>query len=113
MDFISRTLAYAPERRVKPLEGCAHSFFDELRDENTRLPLGKPLPPLFDFTAHELNSRPEVLDKLIPRHLKHTFKEGHCGNNSSISTSGGGSDEKNGNSDGTSGEGSSENKGSF
>lgn len=74
MDFISRTLAYAPERRVKPLEGCAHSFFDELRDEKTRLPpLGKPLPPLFDFTNHELNSRPEILDKLTPLHLKNKF----------------------------------------
>jgi hypothetical protein len=82
MDFISRTLAYAPERRVKPLEGCAHSFFDELRDEKTRLPMGKPLPPLFDFTAHELNSRPEVLDKLIPAHLKNKFKDGNGSSNS-------------------------------
>lgn len=75
MDFISLTLAYAPERRVKPLEGCAHSFFDELRDEKTRLPSGKPLPPLFDFTSHELNSRSEVLDKLIPNHLKNEYSK--------------------------------------
>jgi len=86
MDFISRTLAYAPERRVKPLEGCAHSFFDELRDEKTRLPpLGKPLPPLFDFTSHELNSRPEILDKLIPLHLKSKFQLGGGRGTSNIS----------------------------
>ena len=88
MDFISRTLAYAPERRVKPLEGCAHSFFDELRDEKTRLPSGKPLPPLFDFTAHELSSRPEVLEKLIPSHLNDMMKVGSNSNSSSSSIGG-------------------------
>jgi len=74
MEFIGSTLEYAPERRVKPLEGCAHSFFDELRDDKTRLPNGKNLPPLFDFTVHELNCHPDVLEKLTPPHLK-TDKE--------------------------------------
>lgn len=31
------------------LEACAHPFFDELREPNTRLPNGRPLPPLFNF----------------------------------------------------------------
>lgn len=31
------------------LEACVHPFFDELRDPNTRLPNGRPLPPLFNF----------------------------------------------------------------
>lgn len=70
MDFIGSTLAYSPERRVKPLEGCAHAFFDVLRDPRTRLPNGGALPPLFDFTVHELNSVPDLLDKLIPPHIK-------------------------------------------
>ena len=64
MDFIGSTLAYAPERRVKPLEGCGHPFFAELRDERTCLPNGNPLPPLFDFTPHELTSSPELLAKV-------------------------------------------------
>ena len=64
MDFIGSTLAYAPERRIKPLEGCAHPFFDELRDEMTRLPNGNPLPPIFDFTSHELESEQELLAKV-------------------------------------------------
>merc|ERR1712226_1274398 len=46
MDFIASTLAYTPEKRVKPLEGCAHPFFDELRKENTTLPSGEALPPI-------------------------------------------------------------------
>mmetsp|Transcript_36565 Transcript_36565/g.53681 ORF Transcript_36565/g.53681 Transcript_36565/m.53681 type:complete len:481 (-) Transcript_36565:499-1941(-) len=70
MDFIGSTLAYAPDRRVKPLEGCAHTFFDELRDERTRLPNGMDLPPIFDFTKHELSSPPELLEKLLPPYAK-------------------------------------------
>jgi len=68
MEYIGSTLAYAPERRVKPLAGCAHPFFDELRDSRTRLPNGKELPPLFDFTGHETSSPPELLEKLVPSH---------------------------------------------
>ena len=65
MDFIAATLAYTPSRRLKPLEGCAHSFFDELREEGTELPNnGGPLPPLFDFTEHELNSSEELVAKV-------------------------------------------------
>lgn len=64
MDFIASTLAYTPGNRVLPLEGCAHTFFDELRLEGTRLPNGDPLPPLFDFTAHELEAKPALLEKV-------------------------------------------------
>ena len=33
------------------MEGLLHPFFDELRDPNTTLPSGGPLPDLFNFTA--------------------------------------------------------------
>ncbi|KAG7337997.1 sserine/threonine protein kinase with PASTA sensor domain [Nitzschia inconspicua] len=67
MDFIAQTLAYTPSKRLEPLAGCAHTFFDELRVEGTELPNGGgPLPPLFDWTPHELSSSQELLDKLIP-----------------------------------------------
>lgn len=75
MDFIASTLAYAPDRRVKPLEGCAHPFFDELRAPNMKLPTGKALPPLFDFTQHELNCSSEIVDRLIPNNLKSKFED--------------------------------------
>jgi glycogen synthase kinase 3 beta len=81
MDFIGSTLAYAPERRVKPLDGCAHPFFDELRDEKTRLPNGEKLPPLFDFTSHEIASPPEIIEKLVPKHLKSTILGEAAGEN--------------------------------
>lgn len=70
MDFISKTLAYTPSSRIKPLEGCTHPFFDELRQESTQLPGGAPLPPLFDFTTYELSKPADLLDKLTPVHLK-------------------------------------------
>jgi len=70
MNFIGTTLAYAPDRRVKPLEGCAHAFFDELRNETIKLPNGKQIPPLFDFTEHERSVDQKLLEKLTPDHLK-------------------------------------------
>jgi len=71
MDFIAASLAYTPSKRLLPLEGCAHPFFDELREKGTELPNnGGPLPPLFDFTQHELDSSEELLAKLVPAHLK-------------------------------------------
>jgi len=69
MDFIASTLAYDPEQRVKPLEGCGHAFFGELRDDRTKLPNGNALPPIYDFTKHELASPPDLLSKLIPSHV--------------------------------------------
>lgn len=65
MDFIASTLAYTPTSRLKPLEGCVHKFFDELREEGVELPgNGGPLPPLFDFTTQEMSVSQELLDKV-------------------------------------------------
>ncbi|KAH9309368.1 hypothetical protein KI387_037279, partial [Taxus chinensis] len=49
VDLIARLLQYSPHLRCNALEACLHPFFDELRDFNTRLPNGCPLPPLFNF----------------------------------------------------------------
>nr|DAD47983.1 TPA_asm: hypothetical protein HUJ06_017920 [Nelumbo nucifera] len=56
VDLVSRLLQYSPNLRCTALEACAHPFFDELRDPNTRLPNGRPLPPLFDFTPQVVNT---------------------------------------------------------
>ena len=34
------------------LDALTHPFFEELRDQNTRLPNGRFLPPLFNFKSH-------------------------------------------------------------
>jgi len=43
-DFINKLLCYEPNSRLKPLKALGHKFFDELREANTKLPSGEPLP---------------------------------------------------------------------
>ncbi|XP_051728994.1 glycogen synthase kinase 3 alpha a [Ctenopharyngodon idella] len=64
----SRLLEYTPVTRLSPLQACAHGFFDELRQPGTRLPSGRELPPLFNFTMTELMIQPQLNSILIPPH---------------------------------------------
>uniref|UniRef100_A0A7N0ZS03 non-specific serine/threonine protein kinase n=1 Tax=Kalanchoe fedtschenkoi TaxID=63787 RepID=A0A7N0ZS03_KALFE len=71
VDLVSRLLQYSPKLRSTPLEACAHPFFDDLRKPNARLPNGRPLPPLFDFTPQELSGASQDLrNRLIPEHIR-------------------------------------------
>ncbi|XP_037800032.1 glycogen synthase kinase-3 beta isoform X3 [Penaeus vannamei] len=70
INLVSRLLEYTPSARITPLQACAHKFFDELRDPNTRLPNNRELPPLFNFTEHEIKIQPELNNKLIPSHYR-------------------------------------------
>jgi glycogen synthase kinase 3 beta len=68
IDLISQLLQYDPEARIRPLEACCVEFFEELRDQNTRLSNSKTLPDLFNFTTEESNSMTSDLkEKLIPK----------------------------------------------
>lgn len=58
----SRLLEYTPTARLTPLEACAHSFFDELRDPNVKLPNGRDKPALFNFTTQ---GSPSLLSSCI------------------------------------------------
>ncbi|XP_056335729.1 glycogen synthase kinase 3 alpha a isoform X1 [Danio aesculapii] len=66
----SRLLEYTPVTRLSPLQACAHAFFDELRQPGTRLPSGRELPPLFNFTTTELMIQPQLNSTLIPPHAR-------------------------------------------
>jgi glycogen synthase kinase 3 beta len=68
IELVARLLEYTPSSRITPLEACAHPFFDELRDPGTRLPNGKELPSLFNFTEHEKSIQPHLNSILIPMH---------------------------------------------
>ncbi|KAJ6850648.1 shaggy-related protein kinase kappa isoform X2 [Iris pallida] len=71
VDLVSRFLQYSPNLRCTALEACIHPFFDELRDPITRLPNGRPLPPLFNFKSQEImDIPPNILGKLIPKHAR-------------------------------------------
>ncbi|GAU30300.1 hypothetical protein TSUD_385210, partial [Trifolium subterraneum] len=70
IDLASRLLQYSPSLRCTALEACAHPFFDELREPNARLPNGRPFPPLFNFKQELSGASPELVNKLIPDHIK-------------------------------------------
>ncbi|KAM7275917.1 hypothetical protein ACFE04_017783 [Oxalis oulophora] len=70
IDLVSRLLQYSPSLRCTALEACAHSFFDELREPNCRLPNGRPLPPLFNFNKELAGASPELIYRLIPEHIQ-------------------------------------------
>ncbi|CAF0817241.1 unnamed protein product [Adineta steineri] len=69
IELVCRLLEYTPATRLTPLEACAHTFFDELRDPDTRLPNGT-LPPLFNFSQLELNINSTLNSRLIPPHMQ-------------------------------------------
>ncbi|PIO75008.1 kinase domain protein [Teladorsagia circumcincta] len=46
IDLISTIIEYTPNARPTPQQACLHAFFDELRMPETKLPSGRPLPPL-------------------------------------------------------------------
>lgn len=63
IDFISKVLVYDPSQRLRPMEALLHPFFDELRDQNCKLPNGNPLPDMFDFTPEEVSqASPEIIE---------------------------------------------------
>lgn len=70
IDLTSRLLQYSPNLRCTALEACAHPFFDELREPNARLPNGRPLPHLFNFKQELAGASPDLINKLIPDHVK-------------------------------------------
>ena len=66
VDYVSKLLVYDPSIRPTPLESLADSYFDELRDQKTRLPNGSPLPDLFNYTPEERRVNPKLVEQLIP-----------------------------------------------
>ncbi|KHN71344.1 Glycogen synthase kinase-3 alpha [Toxocara canis] len=72
VDLVSRLLEYTPSARLSPLQACAHALFDELRQPDCKLPNGRPLPPIFDFSEQELRIEPNLNSALLP----HTVSQG-------------------------------------
>jgi serine/threonine protein kinase len=70
VDICGKMLAYSPEERAKPFEMLAHTVFDELRNPDCKLPNGRALPPLFNFTPAELQRSPEINHIIVPAHAR-------------------------------------------
>nr|AID23644.1 glycogen synthase kinase-3beta [Hofstenia miamia] len=62
IQLVTKLLEYTPQERSKPIQACAHVFFDELRENGAKLPSGRPLPNLFSFSAEELKNLPSDVD---------------------------------------------------
>lgn len=68
IDLLQTLLVYDPNIRAKPLRALLHPFFDELREQECRLPNGKEIPKdLFEFTKEDWQSDKETVEKLIPK----------------------------------------------
>ncbi|KAF7993397.1 hypothetical protein HCN44_007900 [Aphidius gifuensis] len=72
MELVAKLLEYTPPLRITPLAACAHPFFNELREQATRLPNGRDLPPLFNFTEQELRIETNLNSILIPKYMQNT-----------------------------------------
>ncbi|KAH8108483.1 Pkinase-domain-containing protein [Phellopilus nigrolimitatus] len=70
IDLVAKLLEYTPEARLSAVEAMCHPLFDELRAEGMRMPNGKDLPRLFDFTREELSIRPDMNKQLVPPHCE-------------------------------------------
>merc|ERR1719265_1726066 len=81
IDFMAKLLQYDPKLRPNGIKACEHYYFDELRDQNTRLSSSKGLPDLFNFSKEEMDLMKgeadkegieveKVREKLIPEWFK-------------------------------------------
>lgn len=71
LDFVNKLLTYEPNIRLTPMNALLHPFFDELRDQKTRLPNGDLLPKeLFYFSDEEKHLDASIVDKLVPAWYK-------------------------------------------
>jgi|Transcript_53658 glycogen synthase kinase 3 beta len=69
IDFMSQLLKYDPKCRPSGLQAIEHKWFENVRDEKTKISETKPLPEhLFQFSKEELALMgPDTKEKLIPK----------------------------------------------
>lgn len=88
MELVARLLEYTPPLRITPLAACAHPFFNELREQGTLLPNSRELPPLFNFTEHELRISPNLYSILIPKYMQTAETNTEIGQSTAETTTG-------------------------
>uniref|UniRef100_A0A0M3I7J7 Protein kinase domain-containing protein n=1 Tax=Ascaris lumbricoides TaxID=6252 RepID=A0A0M3I7J7_ASCLU len=67
IELVSLLLVYTPSDRPTPLSACAHTFFDDLRATECKLPSGRAIPSCTDFSAEELGNEKQLAPLLCPR----------------------------------------------
>ena len=77
ISLIAKLLVYDPKQRLSPIDALTHPFFEELRDEKTRLPSGNKLPELFNFNSNEIASTDvKLTEQLIPKWYRDQKEKG-------------------------------------
>ncbi|GAA5828091.1 hypothetical protein JCM3770_000865 [Rhodotorula araucariae] len=97
VDLLGALLVFTPTDRLTATEAMCHTFFDELRAGNLagdakstgssskapapewglRMPTSKTVQvELFDFSAHELSIRPDLIRPLVPPHAARALLAG-------------------------------------
>ncbi|EGF76935.1 hypothetical protein BATDEDRAFT_20902 [Batrachochytrium dendrobatidis JAM81] len=74
LELIAKLLEYTPTNRPSSVEAMIHPFFDEIKKPETKLPNGRDLPELFNFSALELSIQPELNRQLVPPHAEPLLK---------------------------------------
>lgn len=72
--LITKLLEYTPTARLSAPESLVHEYFDELRQEGVKLPSGRDMPALFNFTREELSTRPDLIRQLVPPHAEEELR---------------------------------------
>ena len=70
ISLLESMLVYPPGNRPNAYQALQHPFFNELREQSTRLPNGEPLPPLFNWSEIERKTQPELTRLLTPSWFK-------------------------------------------
>ena len=71
IEFLKRLICYSPQDRITAIEALAHPWFDEIKQQNSKLPEnGADLPELFNWTAKESQMYAEVLRRIEPKWVK-------------------------------------------
>ncbi|KAI8929499.1 kinase-like domain-containing protein [Entophlyctis helioformis] len=70
LEIIAKLLEYTPANRPTAIEAMVHPFFDEIRQPTTKLPNGRDLPELFNFSPLELSIKPDLNRQLVPPHAE-------------------------------------------
>ncbi|KDE09254.1 CMGC/GSK protein kinase [Microbotryum lychnidis-dioicae p1A1 Lamole] len=75
IDLLQNLIVFDPSQRLSAAELLAHAFFDEIKHPGPSgtgpvLPGGERMPPMFNFSHHELSIRPDLVNRIIPSYAR-------------------------------------------
>ncbi|KAA6390944.1 MAG: putative Glycogen synthase kinase-3 beta [Streblomastix strix] len=68
IDLVSKLLIYNPQQRLTMQEALQHPLFSDLRDIGSKMPDGRDMPLLFNFTDEEFQINQQLFTALQQKH---------------------------------------------